>query len=209
MGNYTRVYAGEDVSYYARMRHQMRRHTKVFPASPSGDRIRKESGSSDSMPSHSPQIGAAGFSLIELMIVVAVIGIISILAVPNFMRTRLFANETSAIASLRVIVTSEITYASTVGNGSFGSTQKLLDNGLIDAALGSGTKDGYNLTLTADGSTGFTVIAVPITIGSTGQRGFYADQTGAIRYTGDGSAPTQASPVLGTESAPEEETDAD
>ncbi len=183
----------------------MLHRTQVFPVSHCGDRIRKESGSSDSMPSHSPQNGAAGFSLIELMIVVAVIGIISILAVPNFMRSRLFANETSAIASLRVIVTSEITYASTVGNGSFASTDELVAQGLIDAALGSGTKDGYNLTLTADGSSGFTIIAVPITAGTTGQRGFYADQTGVIRYSDDGSAPTQASPVLGTESAADEE----
>jgi len=135
----------------------MFRRTSVFPVSDCGDRIRKESGSFGSMPSHSPQAGVAGFSLIELMIVVAVIGIISILAVPNFMRSRLFANETSAIASLRVIVTSEITYASTVGNGSFGSTEELVAQGLIDAALGSGTKDGYNLTLTPDGSSALVV----------------------------------------------------
>lgn len=175
--------------------------TKAFPVSERGDRIRQESGSSHSMPSHSPHDGAAGFSLIELMIVVAVIGIISILAVPNFMRSRLFANETSAIASLRVIVTSEITYASTAGNGSFGSTDELVAQGLIDSALGSGTKDGYNLTLTPDGSSGFTIIAVPITVGTTGQRGFYSDQTGVIRYSDDGSAPTAASPALGTEAA--------
>jgi type II secretory pathway pseudopilin PulG len=138
------------------------------------------------------------------MIVVAVIGIISILAVPNFMRSRLFANETSAIASLRVIVTSEITYASTAGNGSFGSTDELVAQGLIDTALGSGTKDGYNLTLTPDGSSGFTIIAVPVTVGTTGQRGFYSDQTGVIRYSDDGSVPTAASPALGTEAAEEE-----
>ena len=183
----------------------MLHRTQVFPVSRFGDRIRKESGSSGSTPSQSPQTGAAGFSLIELMIVVAVIGIISVLAVPNFMRSRLFANETSAIASLRVVVTSEITYASTVGNGSFGSTDELMAQGLIDAALGSGAKDGYNLTLTPDGATGFTVVAVPITVGTTGQRGFYADQTGVIRYSEDGSAPTQASPVLGTETKTETE----
>lgn len=183
----------------------MLRRTNLFPVSGCGNRIRMESGSSGSMPSHSPQNGAAGFSLIELMIVVAVIGIISILAVPNFMRSRLFANETSAIASLRVIVTSEITYASTVGNGSFGTTDELVSQGLVDAALGSGTKDGYNLTLTADGSSGFTVTAVPVTVGTTGQRGFFADQTGVIRYSADGSAPTAASPVLGTEAEAEEE----
>ena len=182
----------------------MLRQTDLIPVSACGNRFRKESGSSGSMPSHSPQGGAAGFSLIELMIVVAVIGIISILAVPNFMSSRLFANETSAIASLRVIVTSEITYASTVGNGSFGDSAKLVEEGLIDAALGSGTKDGYNLTLTADGSSGFTVTAVPVTVGSTGQRGFFADQTGVIRYSEDGSAPTAASPILGTEAGPDD-----
>ena len=184
----------------------MLHQANVFPVSCFGDRLRKESGSSGSTPSHSPQTGVAGFSLIELMIVVAVIGIISILAVPNFMRSRLFANETSAIASLRVIVTGEITYASTAGNGSFGSSAELVEQGLIDAALGSGTKDGYSLTVTPDGSSGFTVTAVPVTVGTTGQRGFFADQTGVIRFSEDGSAPTAASPILGAATGSEDES---
>ena len=176
----------------------MRYRPTILPAPRTGDRIRKESGSFGSMPSPSPQAGAAGFSLIELMIVVAVIGIISVLAVPNFMRSRLFANETSAVASVRVIVTSQITYASTMGNGSFGSMKELRDEGLVDEALGAGTKDGYTLTVTANGSTGFTVTAVPVTVGTTGQRGFFSDETGVIRYSEDGSLPTNKSPMMGT-----------
>ena len=66
-----------------------------------------------------------GFSLIELLIVVAVIGIIAALAVPNLVQSRKAANEASAIASVRNLVTAQITYASTLGGGNFGSLAEL------------------------------------------------------------------------------------
>ncbi|MBI4444761.1 MAG: prepilin-type N-terminal cleavage/methylation domain-containing protein [Acidobacteria bacterium] len=138
-----------------------------------------------------------GFSLIELLIVVAIIGIIAAIAVPNLIQSRAAANEASAISSVRNLVTGEITYASTVGSGSYGTLTELQDAGIIDNVLGSGEKDGYSFTVTANGSTGFTVVAVPLTVGTTGKRGFYSDETAVIRYTTDGAAPTSASPALG------------
>ncbi len=141
---------------------------------------------------------ARGFSLIELLIVVAVIGIIAAIAVPNLVQSKKAANEASAISSVRNLVTAEITYASTVGAGQFGSLASLQSTNFIDNVLGSGAKDGYGFTVTTSGAVSFTVVAVPQTIGTTGERGFYSDQTGVIRYTTNGSAPNSNSPALGS-----------
>ena len=138
-----------------------------------------------------------GFSLIELLIVVAIIGIIAAIAIPNLVTSRMAANEASAIASVRNLVTAQLTYVSTVGAGQYGTLAQLQGANIIDSALGSGTKDGYTFAVTPNGSTSFTSTGVPVTIGTTGQRGFYSDQSGVIRYSTDGSAPTSASLPLG------------
>ena len=141
-----------------------------------------------------------GFSLIELLIVVAVIGVVAAIAVPNLMQSKLAANEASAVASVRNLVTAEITYATTSGAGAFASMDNLIDSSLIDELLGGGVKDGYNFTVTPNGSTGFTVVATPVNQGATGRRGFFSDQTGVIRYSRDGSTPSSSNPALGAAS---------
>ncbi|MBI4456254.1 MAG: prepilin-type N-terminal cleavage/methylation domain-containing protein [Acidobacteria bacterium] len=139
-----------------------------------------------------------GFSLIELLIVVAIIGIIAAIAVPNLLQSKAAANEASAIASTRNLITAEITYYSTKGAGKYGALGDLKTQTLIDDVLGSGTKDGYSFALAGAGATDdFQVTAVPVTVGKTGQRGFFGDATGVIRYSVDGSAPTASSKALG------------
>lgn len=155
-----------------------------------------------------------GFSLIELMIVVAIILVIASISIPNLLRSRMTAHEASAVASLRAISSACQLYAMTYGTG-FPETLAQLGPGagvgdsfgpegadLIDEVLASGTKSGYSFSYRpgAADSTGFistySVVAVPMAIGSTGQRGFYTDQTGVIRFSADGAEPTATSPAI-------------
>ena len=155
-----------------------------------------------------------GFSLIELLIVVAIILIIAAIAIPNLMRARIAANEASAVGSVRTINTAEVTYSSAYPDIGFTGTLANLAGAtascsggagassagacLIDNVLGSGTKSGYTFVLTAGATTPVTTYtdkASPVTVGSSGQRGFYSDQTGVIRYNQSGSASSADKPL--------------
>jgi type IV pilus assembly protein PilA len=151
-----------------------------------------------------------GFSLIELLIVVAIILIIAAIAIPNLLRSRMAANEASAVGSIRTINTSAVTYSSTYPNDGFPATLGALGGAspcagatstaacLLDAVLASGTKSGYTFVWTGDGNTpsvGYSITGTPVTVGTTGQRMFFSDQSGVIRYAASGAGATAASPA--------------
>jgi prepilin-type N-terminal cleavage/methylation domain-containing protein len=133
-----------------------------------------------------------GFSLIELLIVVAIILIIAAIAIPNLLRSRIAANEASAVGSVRTLNTAEVTYASTYPDLGFtctlanlgpgGGTASSTSAGLIDNVLAAGVKSGYTFSLSncvAAGSTTITVqyqsLGVPVSVGTSGQRAFCSD----------------------------------
>jgi prepilin-type N-terminal cleavage/methylation domain-containing protein len=137
-----------------------------------------------------------GFSLIELLVVVAVIMIIAAIAIPNFIKSRMRSNEASAVQSLRNISTAQVVYSTMWGIGFANSMANLSGNGvvvdqnnagLIDQVLAAGLKSGYIFTFTpggvdAQGNIGsYSVTADPQIPGSTGDRHFYTDQTCVIR----------------------------
>ena len=149
----------------------------------------------------------SGFSLIELLIVVAIILIISAIAIPNYLRSRMQANEASAVGSLRMINTSAVTYSSTYLNQGFPAN--LVDMGganpcsatstsacILEDTIAQGTKSGYSFLWTGDGaapSVSYSLTATPLTVGGSGQRQFCTDQAGVIRFEPSGAGCNAAS----------------
>ena len=138
-----------------------------------------------------------GFSLIELLIVVAIILIIAAIAIPNLLRARIAANEASAVASVRTLNTAQISYNSaypTVGfagtMGAMGGTSCSPPSStsacLIDTQLASGTKSGYSFSLAGVSGTPastYQVLASPLVANQTGVRYFCSFADGVVRFS--------------------------
>jgi prepilin-type N-terminal cleavage/methylation domain-containing protein len=149
-----------------------------------------------------------GFSLIELLIVVAIILIIAAIAIPNLLRSRMAANEASAVGSMRTINTAAVTYSTTYPAVGYPTTlAQIAANAtatsaaadLIDSVLGAGTKSGYSFAMTVGAGattpqTTYTSTAKPLST-SSGTRSFYSDQSGVIRGNATGTATSTDAPL--------------
>ena len=153
-----------------------------------------------------------GFSLIELLIVVAIILIIAAIAIPNLLRARMAANESSAVASIRTINTGQVTYNSTYPTVGFAAgltnlggaspctpsstTACLIDNVLANATAATTPKSGYYFTLAGSaGNTSYTCLGDPSAPGQSGQRHFFTDQSGVIRADPAAVATVASQPI--------------
>jgi len=163
-----------------------------------------------------------GFTLIELMIVVAIISIIAAIAVPGLLRSRMTGNETSAIASLRVTASSQLAYSASCGSGGYATDYTVLgtppaagSGPFISADLGlSATpqKSGYNFTMGAGAAAagpndcqgrptnvGYYVTAVPQTYGTTGTRAFAVNAGNTVWQSSTATAPPEPFTATATE----------
>jgi prepilin-type N-terminal cleavage/methylation domain-containing protein len=153
-----------------------------------------------------------GFSLIELLIVVAIILTIAAIAIPNFTRARQQANETAAASALRIMATSQVQYETSFQQGyaaqlSYlgppppGTSPSLTGAALIDSILASGLKSGYTYVYAVADFNGdgrpdrFTINANPSTLNVTGRKYFYVDQTNVIRFSLSGPASATDPPI--------------
>jgi type IV pilus assembly protein PilA len=145
-----------------------------------------------------------GFSLIELLIVVAIILIIAAIAIPNLLRARMAANEASAVASIRTINTAQVTYNSTYPTVGFAASLPVLGGVagalcvpssttacLIDSVLALGVKSGYNFAAASAGgppAVTYYAKAVPVTLNQTGIRSFCSFEDAVVRVQPTGAA---------------------
>ena len=145
-----------------------------------------------------------GFSLIELLIVIAIILIIITVAVPKFQKAQMFARDMGAQKAIQTIHTAEVQYQSQYGRfanslaelgppASGAASPTSAD--LIDGTLAGGLKGGYKYTLTG-GNGGYVVTAIPETFGTSGSRTFFSDQTMVLHYNPGPEAATASSPEV-------------
>ena len=165
-----------------------------------------------------------GFTLIELLIVVAIILIIAAIAIPNLLRSRIAANQASAVGSLRTINTGEVTYSSTFNSGfsatlgylgppTTGSQPTATAAGVLDNVLSGSaqfgpstlttSKSGYNFTYTPTNQdvtsryNGYTVTASPVAVDATGTNFYFTDESQVIRLDSSGTATASSTPLGG------------
>ncbi len=164
-----------------------------------------------SRPRRARRFDAAGFSLIEVLIVVAIILIIAAIAVPQYLKSRMQANEASAVSSLRAICSANTLYERNYQNG-FAPTLAALgpvpgggpptaaNADVLDPLVAGGIKSGYQFVYASSSSAGgppdkFVVNGNPISVGQTGNRYFFVDQSLVIRFETVGPATAASPPV--------------
>jgi prepilin-type N-terminal cleavage/methylation domain-containing protein len=136
-----------------------------------------------------------GFTLVEIMIVVAIIALLAAIAIPNLLRARLNANESAALAAIQTVISGSVSYRGV--NPTYPANLAALSGAnppYIDSVLGAGAKQGYDYVL-AGATNSFTVTADPQDPNVSGARYFFSDESGVIRYSLTGTATSNSDVV--------------
>ena len=135
-----------------------------------------------------------GFTLVEIMIVVAIIGLLAAVAIPNLLRARVNANETAAKGALRTISSACESFRAAQNPPTYPANLAALSGAnpsYIDNTLGAGAKQGYNFAFVLVAANQYTCTATPITANVTGVNTFFVDESGVIRFTNAAGNPVE------------------
>jgi len=136
-----------------------------------------------------------GFTLMEIIIVVTIISLLAAIAIPNLLRAKISANESSAISALKALTSAAITYRSSHSSYPVNLSALIAESPpYIDSVLAGGTKQGYNFNFTGYAYT-FEATANPVTFNRTGKRYFFVDESGVLRYNETNEATNSSSPI--------------
>lgn len=137
-----------------------------------------------------------GFTLVEIMVVIAVIIVVGAISIPGLMRSRLNANEAAAVAALKTISAASVTYRASHTTYPIGLSDLYEEGGaqFIDSKLASGSRQGYNYTLQGN-EDGFNITAIPSKPNITGGKYYFVDSDGVVRASTSGPA-TEESPAI-------------
>jgi hypothetical protein len=126
--------------------------------------------------------------------VVFIIALLAGLSRPFLLQSTIAANENVALTTMRVILSGQIQH--NVRSKSYGTLAQLVNTGLVEKTLQDGIKSGYDFSVSNISNANFELIAIPSAPGSTGNRGFFMDETAVIRFSSDGTAPDKSSPPI-------------
>ena len=142
--------------------------------------------------------GRTGFTLVEIMIVIAIISVVASLTFPVLLRVRHNANETSAVSSVRTVAGALDTYRGAQAPVTYPATLAPLNTQnpqYIDPVLASGSKQGYSFIYSRTNANAYTLSVIPQQSGVTGTRSFFVDETGVIRVAASGIAGSGSPPL--------------